>query len=55
MTNFEKITASKEVLAGIIMNLACPPDCDCPPDGTHSKLDCKICWLDWLNEEADHE
>lgn len=55
MTNFERLTESPEILAGVMADIMFEAGCDryCPADtGECDRTSCVSTWLAWLEKEA---
>ena len=55
MTNFERLTESPEILAGVMSDIMLEAGCDryCPADtGECDRISCVSTWLAWLEKEA---
>lgn len=56
MTNFERLTESPEILAGVVSDIMFDAGCDnyCPADtGECDMTSCVATWLAWLEKEAE--
>ena len=56
MTNFERLTESPEILAGVMSDIMFDAGCDnyCPADtGECDMTSCVSAWLAWLEKEAE--